>query len=82
MEGKGVINWLIIPKQGRKGEIREKREKGKNTREAGEKADKKDGNIMWNLTACSSTLHIVKSGQMRHAQLKWYFEAARSDYSL
>ena len=37
---------------------------------------------MWNLTACSSTLHIVKSGQMHHEQLKWYFEAALSDYSL
>ena len=37
---------------------------------------------MWDLTAFSSTLHIVKSGQMRHVQLKWYFEAARSDYSL
>ena len=75
---------LLILKQGKKGEITQKREKPKKIRNAGEKGGggvKKRG--MGNLTACSSTLHTVKSiPQMLHAQPKWYFEAACSDYNL
>ena len=72
-----------IPQTREKGgnKLKGEKRKGQKIREAGEKGGKKDGNVKFNCLF----LYPPQSksiSQMLHAQIKWYFEAAHSDYSL